>query len=129
MTGTSLIVTRIKVTQSLILVNAGMWLIIPIYSWLRLAQKGPSTLNTLMGWVMLILPVFMLVNAGFLLFCGIRLPQGSKKVYWFSVFIISVNAILSITDQIGPMDIASLLLNLLILGRLLLYRKFFINSQ
>lgn len=70
----------------------------------------------------------MFVESAVLLFCYFRLKTKSKKVFWLTIIILTLNIILAVFDQIGFIDMLYMLLNAAALFTLYLSRKEFLTA-
>jgi lysylphosphatidylglycerol synthetase-like protein (DUF2156 family) len=76
----------------------------------------------------LVYAILFLGNAVLMLICGLFVAK-QKRVYWFAVVLLSLNIVLSITDQFGLVDFLYLWFNLIILGILIFARKSFLSHE
>jgi len=67
-------------------------------------------------------------DAVLMFICGLFIGR-QKQVYWFAIVLLSLNSILSITDQVGIVDLLFLLFNLIILGVLIVARKNLLSHE
>jgi len=67
--------------------------------------------------------MLMFGNAFILLLAGIGLAERTRLTFLFAFLILSVNSLLTITDQVGLIDLLILALNLLTLALLVINRK------
>lgn len=78
----------------------------------------------------LILKVLLFFEPLFFIIILIGLVKKIKIVYVFSIIFVFLNAILSITDEVGVYDITSLILNILaFIGLLLVRKKIFLHNK
>ena len=82
--------------------------------------------NSEMKIVYSIYAVLMFGDALAMLVCGLFLPRRMNLIYWFAVFVLGLNIILTFFDQVGLIDLLFVLLNMLTLGVLLNQRKEFL---
>lgn len=68
----------------------------------------------------------MFIESAVLLFCYFRLRKRGKRIFWLAVILLAVNILVTIFDQIGLIDIAYMMLNLVALVTLYLSRKEFL---
>ncbi len=107
--------TLLKRTRILFFVNAVFWLILGMLSLSFRALDDGS----LARWV---ITVLMLINGLVMIWFGIMIISGSSLVFTLAILYMSLNVVLSITDQFGWVDALILLLNLCLLGSLLVSR-------
>jgi lysylphosphatidylglycerol synthetase-like protein (DUF2156 family) len=72
--------------------------------------------------------ILFLGNAVLMFICGLFVAR-QKRIYWFAVVLLSLNIVLSITDQFGIVDFLYLWFNLMILGVLIFARKSFLSHE
>lgn len=110
----------IKSCQIIAIINIIFWLAIAIYfSFFKFASYE----NYLIIKLLLFLePVFFAIVL-------VGLIKKIKIIYIFSILFVFANGLLSITDELGLYDIASLILNLSLLTNLLLIWKYFSKKK
>jgi hypothetical protein len=79
------------------------WVLIGGYSVLTIFASRQS--NTSTAWIISIL---MFANAGVLIWVGRRLANRSGKSYLLALLVLGVNILLTVTDQFGIIDAATL---------------------
>jgi hypothetical protein len=79
------------------------------------------------GGLRWIMAVLALGSAAFLAGIAFLLRRHSRPAYFLALGLLAVIAVLSITDQIGLLDLASLLINLIPLGLLLKDRRWYLE--
>jgi hypothetical protein len=70
--------------------------------------------------------VLMFGDAIAMLVCGLYIVRQMKTIYWFAVFILGLNLVLTIFDQFGLIDLLFSLLNAVTLAGLLVFRREFL---
>jgi len=70
----------------------------------------------------------MFIDAAIMLFLAFRIGAGNKQTHQFAMAFLALNAILSIFDQIGAVDVIFILLNVFTLYVLYAYRKDFSDA-
>jgi uncharacterized protein YacL len=70
--------------------------------------------------------VWMFGDAIAMLVCGLYIGRQMKAIYWFAVFVLSLNIVLTIFDQFGLIDLLFSLLNIVTLAALIATRKEFL---
>jgi hypothetical protein len=98
----------VRMTQTLFLFNAAIWLVITIASLVRLDSSSAIT-----PWIIAIL---MLGNVAALLLCGWGIGTGQKRFLVLALVVLAINILLTITDQVGIFDIATLVIDLILVG-------------
>ena len=76
----------------------------------------------------LVYAILFFGDAVLMFICGLFVGR-QKQVYWFAIVFLSLNIILTITDQFGVVDFLFLWLNLMILGILIFARKSFLSHE
>ena len=109
----------LRVTQLLLLTNALLWTGLGVASRIDPAAGGVSEA---LGWV---ISGLMFINA--LGFLGVAwgVGRGSRLLFWLGLVQVTVNLVLSVTDQIGLLDLVVLLLNAVLVGLMFARRKQF----
>jgi len=98
----------------LFFLNAAIWLVFGIVTVGRMAGRDPAQAMT--TWVVVIL---MVGNAGAMLISGWGLGRHRKWFYYLAIAVLVVNIILTLTDQFGPLDLATLIIDLVAFGLLM----------
>ncbi|HNB37121.1 MAG TPA: hypothetical protein PK414_12925 [Anaerolineales bacterium] len=70
----------------------------------------------------------MFIEAVVLLFCFIRLKTPDKSIFWLTVSILGANIVLTIFDQVGPVDMLFMALNIAALAVFYFSRKNFLPA-
>ena len=96
------------------MLNGVIWLGFGGVSLVRLA--GGDTPPTITFWA---IAVLMFGNAGAMLFCAFLIGRRNRLFYFFALLVLGVNIILSVTDQVGALDLATLFVDVVLLGILL----------
>ena len=105
----------LKWTRILFFLNAVVWLGLGILSLSFRALEDGS----LVQWV---ITVLMLINGLVMICFGIMIISGGSLVFTLAILYMSLNVVLSITDQFGWVDALILFLNLCLLGSLFVTR-------
>jgi len=102
-----------RAAQGLFVLNAIIWAALGIGSLLRLSasQSVPPA-------VALAVALLMFGNAGAMLLAAVGLGQRKRLFDFFAVALIAVNIVLTVTDQFGALDLATLVIDLILLGLL-----------
>jgi hypothetical protein len=109
----------VMLARALIALNGVIWILLAAVGLLR-----ASSITSTMVFVYLL----ALADAGVLLWLAWRIGRPSRWVYYLALAVIFVNAVLSITDEVGLADIAVLCLNLVILALLLAARSHYVRG-
>ena len=99
------------------------WVITGIVSFIRIHGQDAS-----LPLLNLIIAFLMFANAAALLVCGLGISSGKNWLYLFSIAVLAVNILLTVTDQFGLFDLLTLLLDLSLLTTLLVKRSVFVPS-
>lgn len=105
----------LKWTRTLFLINAVIWLVFGILSFLLRALEDGS----LARWVITIL---MLTNGLVMIWFGMVILSGRSWILTLGIVYMALNLVLSITDQFGWIDALIFSLDLCLLGFLLVAR-------
>ncbi len=113
---------RVKVTHAFILLNAVFWLGFAVIT-LQIRYDSGAGLSA-MTWIwagLAALSALALAGAAFLL------RRRSKLAYYFALLMLGALALLSVTDQVGLLDIFSLFISLVPFILLLWDRKWYLR--
>ena len=113
---------RIRTAQLLFLLNAVIWLVIGIVSMGRAATRHSEQIITV--WVIAIL---MFGNVGAMVLSAWGLGKHRKLFYFFALFVLAVNILVTFTDQFGIIDFLTLVLDLILFGLLITVRQEYLN--
>jgi len=105
----------LKFTQSMLFLNALVWLVFSVLGFARFASSAN-------GW-RLVLSGLMIANAAVMFWLGLKIVGTQTWIFFFATLYMALNVVLSITDQFGWFDFGILLLNLIILGALIVTRR------
>lgn len=105
----------LKITQSMFFLNALVWLVFGILSFVR-ARAGDG------NW-RLTLAMLMVVNALLMFRFGLAIVKAQPWTFFLAILYVAANVVLSITDQFGWPDLLIMLLNLILLGLLIVSRQ------
>ena len=108
--------TMLNLTRYAFFLNAAVWLAFGVASLLSRALVNGSPLH----WVMTVL---MIANAVVMLWFGLKIVSGEKRVFFLAILYVALNVVLSVTDQFGWIDALILLLDLCLLGLLFVTRQ------
>jgi hypothetical protein len=108
----------IRSAKSFFLLNALIWTALSLLSLgkIRVNQEVPNQLP----WIIFSL---MLGNAGAMFASAIILGRREKSFYNMAVIVVSVNILLTFTDQISTFDWITLVIDIILLGILVAARK------
>lgn len=110
--------TAIQVAQVLFYANAVIWVLLAAATVWRMA--GGSAEQRVSA---VVIAVLMLGNAGAMLVSGIGLGRRSRLFYLRALAVLLVNLVLTVTDQVGLLDVLTGALDLVLLGLLIAVRK------
>lgn len=110
----------IRAAQALFFLNALIWVGFGVSSFLRLGSAGPGQ-----SGVALIVAALMFGNAAAMLLAAVGLGKRNSLFDYFAVAVVVVNIILTVTDQFGALDLATLVIDVIVLGLLvgILWRR------
>lgn len=109
--------TLIRAAQAGFFLNAVIWLILGMWSLVRLEGKSDQSIT------MVVIAILMFGNMAAFIFCGFTI---GRRSVWFTVIaflVLGVNILLTFTDQVGLIDWITLVIDLGILGLLIAGRK------
>jgi hypothetical protein len=110
----------VRTAQILFFINAAIWLILGIASLLRMSQgqQGEYLVSSVMG-------ILMFGNAGVMALCGILLGKQRRLFLYMTIGVLAINVLLTLTDQVGALDLITLTIDVILLGLLYLTRSNF----
>ncbi len=97
----------LNIARVIFILNAVIWLVFGVWSLLRISGPG------LAQWAVALL---MFVNAAAMLWSSTALGRQQKRPYFLALLILLSNILLTLTDQMGLFDWATLAVDLLLLG-------------
>ena len=106
--------TTLRTTRALFYVDAALWLVLGLAGVFVALRTGSP-----MRWIY---SALMLINAGALVWLGTAIASGRGAPFRLAILYMTLNAVLSVTDQFGWIDAVVLLLSLSVLGMLFLSR-------
>jgi hypothetical protein len=115
---------QIRVLQAAFGLDAAFWVFMGVVG-LILGARPPGGISTLR----LIYSLMMLVNAIILAGLAWGLTLRNRLIYILAVLFILANAVLSITDQVGLLDLISLAIHIGLLVLLFLAKEVFSKSE
>lgn len=110
----------VKAAQALLLLNTVIWLGIGLSSLLRTSYANPD--RTI---IIVIITILTFGNAAAMFVCGVGLGKQRRLFYFLALAVLTINIILTFTDQFGILDFITLVIDVIILGILILKRKQF----
>lgn len=110
--------TAIQLAQALFYANAAIWVVLAAATVWRMA--GGSAEQRVSA---VVIAVLMLGNAGAMLVSGVGLGRRSRPFYLLALGVLLVNLVLTVTDQVGLLDVLTGALDLALLGLLVAVRK------
>lgn len=108
---------KILTAQFLLFANAVIWLGFGVYLFVDMV-KAHNTAS-----VVVLISFFLLVNAGAMAFCGVTIGRRDSWAYYFSLFILVVNAIFTRLGQFEVFDLLAFIFDIAILVFLLTIGK------
>ena len=111
---------KISLGRSFFILNAVFWFGYGVYIYYDMAVRNNNTSSADL------LTLFVFVNAGLLLFGGIKLGKPEKWTYYFTIAVFAFNAILSVLNIVDLFFLFSFLVDLFILWAIVsLFRQYF----
>jgi hypothetical protein len=102
--------TRVQLAQALFLANAVIWVLIGAATVLRMAGGSAEQRASAV-----VIAILMLGNAGAMLVSAVGLGRRSRLLCLFAIAVLVVNIILTVTDQIGLLDVLTGALDVVLL--------------
>jgi hypothetical protein len=110
--------TSVTVARTLFVVNAAVWFVLGLVSLSRVADSTAGH-----GTTTLIIASMMFGNGVVMLGLGWVIGTRQKRAYYLALAVLAINILLTFTDQFGLLDLATLLLDVLLLAALLATRS------
>lgn len=101
----------LRMAQALFVLNGIVWVFLAVLT----VERGGG-----FGWA---LAGMMVANGVMMLLAAWGIAQGVRSYYLLAAALVVVNLVLTITDQFGPLDLAILAINVILLGLLVGGRK------
>ncbi len=115
---------RVKVTLAFILLNTFFWLGFAVFTLQARSDSGTGLSAVTWIWAGLAaLSALALAGAAFLL------RRRNKLAYYFALLMLGALAVLSLTDQVGWLDIVSLVISLVPFILLIWDRKWYLRLK
>lgn len=107
----------VVLARALFCLNVAIWIAFDVVTLLRLAgsQAGPPITGVVIG-------VLMFGNAAAMLIVGLGLGR-QRLFYALALALLAVNTVLTLTDEVGFFDWATLAIDLILLGLLIATRR------
>ena len=115
---------HLRITQYLILLNGAIWAGFAIFT--LLTRNDSHTGISTATWIM---STLALASALALAVVILLLRQHRRSGYYLGLILLTLIAILSITDQVGLLDVLSLLISLAPLILLIRDRKWYLQKE
>jgi lysylphosphatidylglycerol synthetase-like protein (DUF2156 family) len=115
-------ISPIQLARYLFIVAASLLLIFGTGTLLRITQNPDQKV------MYLVYAILMFGDAALMFTCGMFIGR-QKRVYWFAIVFLSLNIILTITDQFGIIDFLFLWFNSMILGLLIFARNKLLSHE
>jgi len=113
--------SRTKIAQGMFVLNALIWLAFGTYTLIGMAGRYPNQIT------LHVVGIMMLGNVGAMALSGVLLSRQNKWFYYFAMFVLVINILLTFTDQVGFFDFATLAIDLVLFGILISIRKQYIS--
>jgi MFS family permease len=109
---------ELEAGRVLFFVNTAIWLYLAAGMLVRMV--GDSSGRMMLG---VIISIMMFGNAVGMFVCGIVATRREKLFYYFTLFFLAVNIVLTFTDQFGFWDLITLIIDVVIVVLLIVGRK------
>ena len=114
---------KILTAQFLLFANAVIWLGFGVYLFVDMV-KAHNTAS-----VIFLISFFLLVNAGAMAFCAVTIGRRDSWAYYFSLFILVVNAIFTRMGQFEVFDLLAFIFDIAVLVFLLTMGKAYLKES
>ena len=114
---------KISMARVFFFLNAILWLVYGVYIYYDMAVVNHNTNSAD------VVTLFVFVNAGVMLFNGIKFGNPQKWIYYFALAVTVFNTLLTLLNILDLYFLVSFLIDLLILWAIFpLRKKYFLNS-
>lgn len=103
----------LRAAQVLFLLNTAIWLVLGLASIYRIVSRNPDQTRT--AWI---IAIFMFGNAAAMLLSGVLIARSARPGYYFALAVLTVNILLTFTDEFGTLDLITLLIDLILVALL-----------
>jgi len=112
----------VRSAQALFFLNTLIWLAFGIVTLVRMTDgyPGQAVMAVVIGGMMFGNALLMLVS-------GLCIGKARKLSFVFALAVLAINILLTLTDQFGVYDFATLVIDLAILGLLLAARRWYLQ--
>lgn len=114
---------KILTAQFLLFANALIWLGFGIYVFVDMVKAHNSS------FVIFLISFFLLFNVGAMVFCGITIGRRDSWAYYFSLFIVAVNAIFTRVGQFEVFDLLAFIFDIVVLVFLLTIGRAYLKES
>jgi hypothetical protein len=114
---------KILTAQFLLYVNALLWFGFGIYLVVDMVNAANGI------FVILLISFFLLINVAALAFCAITIGRREAWAYYFSIFVVVVNAIFTRLGQFEVFDLLAFILDIIIFVFLLFMGKAYLKGS
>jgi hypothetical protein len=114
---------KILTAQFLLYVNAFIWFAFGIYLFVDMVNAG----NTIS--VILLISFFLLINVVSMVFCAVTLGRRDAWAYYFSLFTVIINAIVTRLGRFEVFDLLTFIVDIIILVFLLFMGKAYLKES
>jgi len=116
----------LEIARGLFFFNAAIWLVNSLFTFLEILHLYTRQANQKI--IAIVILSLMLGNVVAMAISGFFISKRNKWLYYFAIFVLVVNIILTFTDQSGFFDFATLVLNLILFGILISIRKQYLST-
>jgi len=106
------------VARLLFAVNALIWAGLGVVTLVRTSAGGENVVRT-----MAVIGALMFGNAGAMLLAGLGLGSRRRLAWLFAMAVLAVNIVLTFTDQVGVLDIATVVIDIMLVVLLITIRE------
>ena len=118
MAGSPQVPKSVRAAQALFYLNTATWVILGVWSLLRIANGSPVGPITAA-----IIAILMFGNAAAMLLCSFGLGKQQARYFTLALVVLIVNIVLTVTDEFGLWDFITLVLDIVLLVLLVVTRK------
>jgi hypothetical protein len=116
----------LEIAKGLFFLNAAIWLVISLFTFLETLHLYTGQADQKIMVVAIL--TLTLGNVAAMALSGFFIIKRNKWFYYFAVFVLVINMVLTFTDQFGFWDFATLVIDLILFGVLISIRKQYLSN-
>jgi hypothetical protein len=108
----------LTIARALFILNGVIWILFGLFGLYQFAASGEAQ-----GTSTAIIALIMFANASLMIGLGFAIGKGKKRLYYLAIAVLLINIILTVTDEFGIFDFATLLIDVVLLALLIATRS------